>query len=154
MDDFLIRQATGKDLTTLLDFEQRLVKAERPFDECIREDPVQYYNLQSMIDDPDIMVLVAEKNEKIVSCGYARARDARIYLDHKQYAYLGFMYTLPEYRGMGLNQRIIEKLASWSKTKGLNELRLTVYEENLPAIRAYEKVGFKKHIVEMRIRKS
>ncbi|MGB5500466.1 MAG: GNAT family N-acetyltransferase, partial [Maribacter sp.] len=31
------------------------------------------------------------------------------------------------------------------------EIRLTVYDENHAAIRAYEKVGFKKHIIEMRL---
>jgi len=69
----------------------------------------------------------------------------------KDYAYLGFMYTVPEFRGLGVNQRIIEALKKWALTKGLIEIRLTVYGDNIPALRAYEKAGFVKHIVEMRI---
>ena len=154
MDNFLIREAGYSDLETLLQFEQSLIEEERPFDECIREAPLHYYDLQEMIEDPDVAVVVAEINGKIVSSGYARPKKARIYLDHEIYAYLGFMYTLPEFRGRGLNQLIVNKLANWAESRGLHELRLTVYEENNPAIKAYEKSGFKKHIMEMRLRRT
>lgn len=154
MDDIRIREATAEDLETLQSFEQELIKAERPFDECIREDPVCYYDLRSLIHDDEVAVMVAEQEGKIVSSGYARSKKARSYLDHDNYAYLGFMYTLPEFRGKGINRMLIESLASWASERGLPELRLTVYDENIPAIRAYEKAGFKKHIIEMRRRKS
>ena len=153
MEGLIIREANLADLETLLIFEQLLVKAERPFDECIREDPVLYYDLRSLIEDDAVAVYVADYQGKIVSTGYARSRKARIYLDHQEYAYLGFMYTLPEYRGKGINLRILEKLSEWAEQRGLHELRLTVYNENFPAIKAYEKAGFKKHIIEMRMRK-
>jgi RimJ/RimL family protein N-acetyltransferase len=42
-------------------------------------------------------------------------------------------------------------LVQWSNTKGIHEIRLTVYNDNAPAIKAYGKVGFKKHILEMRV---
>ena len=153
MEGLIIREANLADLETLLKFEQLLVKAERPFDECIREDPVLYYDLRSLIEDDAVAVYVADYQGKIVSTGYARSRKARIYLDHQEYAYLGFMYTLPEYRGKGINLRILDKLSEWAEQRGLHELRLTVYNENFPAIKAYEKAGFKKHIIEMRMRK-
>ena len=61
------------------------------------------------------------------------------------------MYTDEDFRGMGINALIVEELKNWSNTNGFKEIRLTVYNENLPAIKAYEKVGFKKHIIEMRL---
>ena len=154
MKEFHVRKARSEDLEVLLRFEQELILAERPYDECIREDPVVYYDLNKLIEDEEVMVVVAESDNRIVGSGYARVADARSYLDHKTYAYLGFMYTIKEYRGQGVNQAVIEKLASWAKSRGLSELRLTVYDENIPAIKAYEKAGFKKHIVEMRLRKA
>lgn len=154
MDEILIREARKDDLETLLQFEQELIRAERPYDECIREDPVVYYDLRSFLEDKSIKVVVAESGDRIVGSGYAKEAGARAYLDHKTYAYLGFMYTIPEYRGKGVNLRILEELSLWASSKGLNELRLTVYDENIPAIKAYEKAGFKKHIIEMRLRKS
>jgi GNAT superfamily N-acetyltransferase len=86
-----------------------------------------------------------------VGSGYARPKPARSYLDHEYYAYLGFMYTVPEFRGKGVNRKILTALREWSLDKGFRELRLTVYETNTQAIRAYEKAGFQKHIVEMRL---
>ena len=146
-----IRNATLDDLPVLLDFEQEIIKAERPFDPTIKEDPVSYYDLGQMIQDPQSCVVVAEVDNKIVASGYAISKRARQYLDHEYYAYLGFMFTDESHRGMGINAKIVEALKKWSIENGFKEIRLTVYNDNLPAIKAYEKVGFKKHIIEMRL---
>jgi len=146
-----IRTATMDDLPVLLNFEQEIIKAERPFDVTIKEGLISYYDIGEMIQDPKAQVVVAEVENKIVASGYAIAKKARHYLDHEFYAYLGFMYTDEDYRGMGINAMIVEELKNWSNQKGFKEIRLTVYNENLSAIKAYEKVGFKKHIIEMRL---
>ena len=132
--------------------EQGLIRDERPFDPTIREDPVQYYDLPGLIRDPDCLLLVAESGNRLVSCGYARKRIPRPYLDHQSYAYLGFMYTLPEFRGRGLIGQIMASLRQWCVKRGWNELRLTVYTQNASALRAYEKAGFSSHLLEMRLR--
>ena len=146
-----IKRATASDLDILLRMEQGVITAERPFDPTIKEDPVSYYDLRSMLTNPKALILVARIDNQVVSCGYGLEKDARPYLDHKTYAYLGFMFTLPEFRGRGINAMIIDELRQWAKKKGLNEVRLTVYNDNEPALRAYEKVGFKRHIIEMRL---
>ena len=150
----IIREARLEDLPELLEFEQKLIEAERPFDPTIRQPPVKYYDLKALLLDEHVGVYVAEYDGKLVSSGYGMSRKARHYLDHEEYAYLGFMYTLPEFRGKGINQMILRALQDWAKSMGLNELRLTVYEDNLPAVKAYEKAGFQKHIVEMRLREN
>lgn len=146
-----IRTATLEDLPVLLNFEQEIIKAERPFDVTIKEGPISYYDIGEMIQDPKAHVVVAEVEEKIVASGYAIPKRARHYLDHELYAYLGFMYTDEGFRGKGINAQIVEALKQWSQQEGYKEIRLTVYDENLSAIKAYEKVGFKKHIIEMRL---
>lgn len=146
-----IRTATLDDLPVLLNFEQEIITAERPFDVTIKEGPVSYYDIGGMIQDSKAHVVVAESEDKVVASGYAIPKRARHYLDHEFYAYLGFMYTDEDFRGMGINALIVEELKNWSNTNGFKEIRLTVYNENLPAIKAYEKVGFKKHIIEMRL---
>lgn len=152
MEDLLLRDAVLSDLPTLKEFEQEIIRAERPFDPTIRQDPVTYYDLEKYVLDDDVKVVVAVHNSKIVASGYALIKKARHYLDHREYAYLGFMYTKPAYRGKGINGRIIDVLKGWSISKGLFEIRLTVYHDNLGAIKAYEKKDFKSHLNEMRIR--
>ena len=104
-----------------------------------------------MINDPLVYLVVAEQEGQLIASGYARIREAKPYLRHESYAYLGFMYVVPECRGKGVNAKIIEALNQWSRSKGLTETRLEVYFRNENAIRAYEKAGFAAHMVEMRM---
>ena len=69
---------------------------------------------------------------------------------YERYAYLGFICVLPEYRGQGIVSMILDSLITWSYSKNLREIKLEVYDGNEVAIKAYEKMGFKKNIVEMR----
>lgn len=146
-----IRPATMHDLPLLLKFEQEIINAERPFDVSIKKGAVSYYDIEAMIQDPQACIVVAEIEKKVVASGYAIPKKARHYLDHEYYAYLGFMYTDQQYRGKGVNAMIVDELKKWSESAGFKEIRLTVYNDNLSAIKAYEKVGFKKHIIEMRL---
>lgn len=145
-----IRKATAEDLKVLHKMEQGVIAAERPFDPTLKETPITYYDLVGLLQNPRATVLVATYNDTIVSCGYALEKLAKPFLRYSTYAYLGFMFTHPEYRGKGLNAKILHALKAWALEHNLTEIRLTVYEENTAALRAYEKVGFKRHMVEMR----
>jgi len=151
MNDITIRKATHIDLPMLREFEQGLIEAERPFDPTIRDNPLRYYDLEAILESESSIIVVAQYQEEIIGCGMVLTADARPYLKHKTYANIRFLYTVPEYRGKGVNALVIDFLKQWAHTKNLFEIRLTVYQDNLPAIKAYEKVGFHKHIIEMRL---
>ena len=151
MDEIIIRPATFADMDTLLRFEQGVITAERPFDSTLKDEHINYYDLVGMIERPDIELLVAELNGELIGSGYARIEEAKVYLKHPKHAYLGFMYVDPAHRGKGVNQKIITALKKWATERNINELRLEVYYDNLPAIKAYEKVGFSKLMIEMRL---
>lgn len=151
MEKISIRKATLNDLDTLRVFEQGVINAERPFDPTLKKDPINYYNLEFMLDAPHIELLVAEINHQLVGCGYARIDAAEHFLQHERHAYLGFMYVEPKHRGKGINKLIVEALKEWSLSQNITELRLEVYYKNIPALNAYEKVGFIKHMIEMRM---
>ena len=61
------------------------------------------------------------------------------------------MYVAPQHRGKGVNKKIMDALTNWIAAKNITELRLDVYQNNEAAIKAYEKVRFTKHMVEMRM---
>jgi RimJ/RimL family protein N-acetyltransferase len=146
-----IRKAGLADIETLLQFEQGVVEAERPFDPTLKPHPNHYYDIKSMIDDPRVHLVVAEFNGQVIGCGYARIEQAKHYLQHDKHAYLGFMYVDPAWRGKNINQLIIESLKQWSVSMGISEMRLDVYYDNIVAIKAYEKAGFNKLMIQMRI---
>ena len=146
----MIRQATLRDLDILLGFEQEIIKTERPIDPTLKPGLISYYDIRAMISEPDVRVMVAETEGKIIASGYARIQKAEPYLRHTSFGFLGFMYVVPEYRGRGINSRIIDSLTAWTKQQGITEIRLDVYVKNLAAIKAYEKIGFVPHMLEMR----
>jgi ribosomal protein S18 acetylase RimI-like enzyme len=148
--NLIIRTASANDVETLHAFEQGVINAERDFDVTIKKNNTFYYDLKAMLRDPDVKILVAQSGTEIIGCGYARIENAKPFFVYNRYSYLGFMYVKPEYRGKGVNQKIIEALQQWSLEKGIAELRLQVYNENIAAIKAYEKAGFLKLIIEMR----
>ena len=150
MSEIKIRKASLVDLGQLLALEQELIKAERPFDPTIKPDPVNYYDLKTMLTASHIEVVVAEVDNKIIASGYARIDRSRPFLKHSTHAYLGFMYVLPEYRGQGINKRIIDALKNWASNQNITEFSLEVYHDNISAIKAYEKIGFSKYMLEMR----
>ncbi len=151
MNQIIIKSATIENLDILLTFEQGIIDAERPFDETLKSGNINYYDLREMILDSEIEVAIALVDSKIVGSGYAKIMEAKPYYTFSKYAYLGFMYTHMNFRGLGINSRIIEYLKEWCVSKNISEMRLDVYDINLSAIKAYEKFGFKRDMVTMRI---
>jgi ribosomal protein S18 acetylase RimI-like enzyme len=148
----IFRSATPQDIDDLRRFEQGIVAAERAFDPTLKSGRIQYYDIESMLVADDVQFVVAQRGNELVACGFARIDNAKTYLSHLKQGYLGMMYVDPQYRGQSIISGIIERLKQWCCKKGATELRLEVYSDNLPAVGAYEKAGFSKHMIEMRLR--
>ena len=146
-----IRKATIEDLTVLFEFEQGVLHAERPMDETLKLKNTYYYDIPNLIEDSSVELVMAEINGIIAGCGYARIKKARDCFQFDQFSYLGFMFTKEDYRGRGVNKKIMNYLYDWSFSKGINEVRLEVYPTNIPAIKAYEKSGMTCSMQTMRI---
>jgi GNAT superfamily N-acetyltransferase len=144
------RKASLIDLPILLEFEQALINFERPFDVTLKDEKISYYDIKAMILSDEVEVIVAVDEEKIVGSGYARIERAKPYLKHQNLGYLGFMYVKDSHRGKGINKLVIDTLYNWAISNNIFEVRLEVYADNPGAIRAYEKVGFSKHLINMR----
>lgn len=139
------------DLNTLLAFEQELITAERPFEPALKAGNIHYYAIKNMVQADHTYLAVALVENEIIGSGYARMEKSKPFQKFDYYAYIGFIYVKPTHRGKGVSQKILDALVLWAKSKKLEEIRLDVYHANLPAIRAYEKAGFKKHVVKMRL---
>jgi GNAT superfamily N-acetyltransferase len=148
--DPILRIANLDDLSNLLEFEQRLIKAERPMDPSIKDGNISYYDISEMIRARNSEVFVVELGHEIVASGYAKIIDDRPYLKHKKQGYLGFMFVPEEHRGKGLNKLILNALIDWCIARNVFEIRLDVYDVNDPAIKAYRKAGFKNYLINMR----
>ena len=70
-------------------------------------------------------------------------------LDREQgYAVMGILVGEPDWRGKGVATEVIAAADLWLFTElGMNEIALNVHRDNAGAIRAYEKVGYRKKAV-------
>jgi len=146
-----LREANLKDLPLLLDFEAALIAYEREFTPNLKRTSFHYYDLKAYISDPTISVVVAEHNAQLIGSGYGLIKENKAYKNPEFYVFLGFMYVIPEYRGKGVNRKIVDYLLDWGKSKGYNEFQLDVYAQNDSAIKAYKKVGFSFETLTMRM---
>ena len=147
----VIRSATPEDIPILQEFEQGVINAERPMDKTLKLEDTYYYNIPNLIHNSSIQLSIAEVDGVIAGCGYAKITEARDCFQFSQYAYLGFMFTKEEFRGIGVNKKIIDNLYDWSLSRGVYEIRLEVYPSNKSAIKAYEKAGMKTSMNTMRV---
>jgi ribosomal protein S18 acetylase RimI-like enzyme len=149
--NYTIREAVTDELKILQEFEQGVIQYERPFAPNLKEDPIVYYDIQNLIEREDAHVLVVVVDNKLVGSGYALIKKSAPYKNPDHYVYLGFMYISPEQRGNGLNGALIKELVQWAKYRDIHEVQLDVYAENKSAIKAYTKLGFKPHLLKMRL---
>ena len=79
---YITRKAILKDVPTLLEFEQGVIEAERPFDPTIKTGQITYYNISELINNTESEVFVVEQDQLIVASGYAKIKGDRHYLKH------------------------------------------------------------------------
>ncbi len=151
MSNLQIRAAEVRDLETLREYERGVVDAERPFNQSISPGPATYYDLEALIADPQSELLIADIDGTIAATGYATIKRSLPYLEHDRHAYLGFMFVLPDFRGQGLIQKILDALVEWSASHGVVDYYLDVYANNAAAVKAYTKYGFEPNMIEMKI---
>jgi GNAT superfamily N-acetyltransferase len=145
-----IRKATLGDLPILLEFEQQLIKVERPMDISLEQQKkIIYYDIGAFIKSKKAAVFVAVADNEIIGSGYGLIKNNDSKFKHATYGYVGFIFVLEKYRGKGTSSLILDQIFNWFKTKNIIETRLQVYQENPSAIKAYEKVGFEKNLIEM-----
>ncbi len=59
-----------------------------------------------------------------------------------QVGYIKRVVVHPDYRGQRIAHRLMQAVIAFSREEGLSFLDLHVFEQNLPAIRLYESLGF------------
>ena len=147
----LFRIAQASDMPILLHMEQELIKAERPFDDDIKTSPCRYYDFDYLLSDAQSRVLVIEDDGIVIGMGYVQINTSKTAHQHDRHGYMGGMYIAPDQRGQGLITQLIEQLVDWSKGHDVDAFYLDVYNHNLSAIKAYQKLGFQPCLLAMKL---
>jgi GNAT superfamily N-acetyltransferase len=133
------RIANLNDLETLLEFEQGVIKAERPMDSFLGDGTLSYYNIPELIASKNSNLKVDEANNELGGSGYLKIPDSSHYHQNRTHGYIGFIFVKPAFRGQRIIILILESLKKWGKEKDLKELRLDVYSKNVDALKSYNR---------------
>lgn len=106
-----------------------------PFLEIAQADSAEYVRSQLASQAPHLLLL--DGSQVVGWCDVTLHR-----LPSCQHGGTLGMGLLPRYRGMGLGGWLLESTLHLAEQRGLRRLELTVHEDNLNAIKLYEKHGF------------
>jgi len=136
---FHIRRATSADLERLVSF----AVAEAKEAEGIKKDSEQVrQGVTTALNDGSIArYWVIKKNNTGVIGSVSIVKEWSDW-NSGYYWWIQNMYILPEFRGKGLMEQLIQALKDSARNEGALELRLYVHKNNAQAISAYQKVGF------------
>ena len=140
------------DVNDIRSLEKGIVKHERTLTDNLKTgEDLYFYDIPSIINDTEkSLLVVVEDDGKVIGCGFGQIRKNAHYYQQEQFGYIGMMSVLENYRGQGLGGKIIEALFDFFRQKNIKEVKLQVVAGNEGAIRSYEKMGFKDHLLEMK----
>lgn len=87
--------------------------------------------------DPGAVLRILAEDEPVGLVDMDMKRGA-----HAGYGWLSLLYLLPEYRRRGMGIQLLGRAIMRSRTLGRRSLRLTVAEDNAPALAFYQHWGF------------
>lgn len=102
----------------------------------------KHYNyLKGLCRDKNMIILVAEEDSKIVSYMSAEVLEREPFL--QKVGHLLEAYTLSEYRGRGIANRLLNSIYTWFKEKKIKWYTASTHSLDDSAILFWEKRGFK-----------
>jgi putative acetyltransferase len=94
------------------------------------------FSVQKLIDDGVAFFVIREEGAP-AGCGGVK-------LCGTEYGEIKRMYVRPEFRGRGFGKLVLDHLATYAKSHGLDLLRLETGIHQHAAIRLYEQEGFRR----------
>jgi len=105
--------------------------------------------LGTQLEEPDIVVLVAERDGEVVGYTYAGV-EGNDYMSLRGPA--GVLYDIvvdPAHRGQGVGRRLLDATLAALKARGAPRVVLSTAERNEPAQRLFARAGFRRTMIEM-----
>ncbi len=153
--DPIVRPARTADVPTLGRLGALLVQEHHNFDErrflaATKSTPDHYGAfLASQLDDPNVIVLVAESAGRVIGYAFA-AIEGYDYLSLRGPA--GLLHDLivdPAHRGRGVGRVLLEATFSYLNGRGVPRVVLSTAQRNESAQRLFERMGFRRTMIEM-----
>ena len=151
----IVRRATSADLPGIgrlgalliaehYDFDSRRFLAPRP------RTPTDYASfLGTQLEDPDVAVLVADHEGKVIGYAYA-AVEGYDYMSLRGPA--GLLHDVivdPEHRRLGFGRLLLDATLAYLRSRGTPRVVLSTAVQNEPAQQLFTSLGFRRTMIEM-----
>jgi len=153
--DITIRRATRADLPAIGRLGALLVKAHHDFDPkrffpATSRTPAGYASfLGSQLDEPDVTVLVAEADGKVVGYSYAGVEGTDYMALRGPAGVLHDIIVDPGQRGRGVGRMLLDAALGFLASRGAPRAVLSTAARNEPAQRLFARAGFRNTMIEM-----
>ena len=149
----IIRKAKKSDIDEIIKIADQLRKAEAPLDKTKNIKLNSYLSEEykkkelEYIASRKKIFLVAVIDEKIV--GYVNGyvfENSDIYYK-KPVAYLDCLCVDKSVRKQGIGESLIDEFTKMVKERGAKYIKLNAFENNIPAVSLYKKLGYEEYSV-------
>jgi len=151
MIDIFIRNAVSADIPLLAQISKKTFyetfkdnhESPENFEKYVA-DAFSKSKIQSEFEEATTSFLLAENKEK-AAVAYAKLRwDNRRneLMTNKNYMEIERIYVAKAYLRMGIGKLMMSEMFDIARQRGFEQICLSVYENNLPAIRFYEQLDF------------
>jgi GNAT superfamily N-acetyltransferase len=135
----VIRKGRLSDLEDLVALLRDLFLIEADF---TADAGVQRQGLLLMLEaGPDRRVVVAEADGQVVGMGTAQTLVSTA--EGGPVGLVEDVVVQSGYRDLGLGRRLLQAIEQWARARGLRRLQLLADRTNVPALRFYDKTGWK-----------
>jgi ribosomal protein S18 acetylase RimI-like enzyme len=150
-----IRRATPADITAIGRLGALLVRVHHELDPkrfiaaTSRTEQAYGAFLGGQLDEPNIVMLVAERDGEVIGYTYAGV-EGPDYMALRGPA--GVLYDIvvdPAHRGQSVGRMLLEATIEALKARGAPRVVLSTAERNAPAQRLFERAGFRPTMIEM-----
>ena len=149
----IIRKAKKNDIDEIIRIADQLRKTEAPLDktknikyDSYLSDVYKKRELEYIASRKKIF-LVALIDEKIV--GYVNGyivENSEVYY-YEPVAYLDCLCVDKTVRNQGIGRKLIDEFTNIVKNKGAKYVKLNAFENNIPAVTLYKKLGYEEYSV-------
>ncbi|PWH12785.1 MAG: hypothetical protein DDG60_11725 [Anaerolineae bacterium] len=104
---------------------------------------LMFYVAKYILENPHIVIQVFRRLIEVHELIFRRKKPNRSSFTAVNHSYeLRPIVVLPEFRGTGIAEALVERLIQDAKERGFNQIFLLTEHDNLPAIRFYTRFGF------------
>jgi ribosomal-protein-alanine N-acetyltransferase len=107
-------------------------------EQCFNEEAFSRQQIAYLLTDYNTIALAAKNNADIAGFIIAQI-DVD---DNNEFGHIVTLNIPPNYRKKGVATQLLQEIQVLLKHRGINECRLEVREDNHPAIKLYQKLGY------------